>query len=235
MLTSYLQTTRRILKDVTFTKFIDGDLEDWINIGRGQLAGESECVRVYGALTLAPPAQQYSFSSITLPAGTVGVKGVLNVRMITYTIPGTDPLGAVLVTPREWEFFNTFVLAQGVPIAGPPDTWAQFGQGANGSIFVNAPDLPYVLNLDTVVLPSDLHNDTDVEAIPPLWTDAVPYYAAYLAMLTNHEEGADNMLKLYELFTSRARQFATPSVLSGQYSQAPDPMMASRLGVTRAA
>jgi hypothetical protein len=68
-----------------------------------------------------------------------------------------------------------------------------------------------------------------------LWVDAIPYYAAYLAMLTNHEEGADNMLKLYEEYVRRARQFATPSVLSGQYSQAPDMMMASRFGITRAA
>jgi hypothetical protein len=233
-LLSYLTITRRILKDVTFTKFIDGDLVDWINIGRGQLAGESECIRVYAPLTLTPPAQQYNFSAIGIPTG-VGLGGVLNVRMVTYTNPGTAPPGAVLITPREWEFFNTFVLAQPSPVAGPPDTWAQHGQGINGTIFVNAPDLPYVLNLDTVCVPSSMSSDSDPEPIPGLWVDAIPYYAAYLAMLTNHEEGAENMLKLYEEYVRRARQFATPSVLSGQYSQAPDMMMASRLGITRAA
>jgi hypothetical protein len=155
--------------------------------------------------------------------------------MVTYTIPGTAPPGAVLITPREWEFFNTFVLAQPAPVAGPPNTWAQHGQGINGTIFVNTPDLPYVLNLDTVCVPSSMSSDSDPEPIPGLWVDAIPYYAAYLAMLTNHEEGADNMLKLYEEYVRRARQFATPSVLSGQYSQAPDMMMASRLGITRAA
>jgi len=238
-LISYLQTTRRILKDASFARFIDGDLVDWINIGRGQVAAEGECVRVCATLVLNPPDQEYHFHDIVqvfngplFVAGT-GVASVLNVRMMTYNIPGTS--GSAIVTPREWEWFNYFVRGDADPKPGPPVYWAQMHQGVGGSFWVNIPDLPYTLFLDTVCLPIPLAAETDPEAVPSLWTDAVPYYAAYLAMLSAHEEGADNMLKLYEVFTNRARQFANPSVLPGQYSQAPDPMMAGRLGVTRAA
>ncbi len=239
MLISYLQTTRRILKDANFTRFIDGDLVDWINIGRGQVAAEGECVRVYATIVLSPPTQQYPFSAINqvfngpLFTANTGIASVLNVRMMTYNLPETP--GQLPITPREWEWFNYFILGDSDPQAGPPLYWAQFSQGAGGSFFVNIPDLPYALAVDTVCLPIPLTAESDPEAIPALWTDAVPYYAAYLAMLTAHEEGADNMLKLYEVFTNRARQFATPSVLPGQYSQAPDPMMPGRLGVTKAA
>jgi hypothetical protein len=230
MLFVYRQQVQRLLNDLVVARFNPGDLDFYINTARGQIAGEAECIRVYGNLAVTAPTQQYPFSAITFPAGTVGVRGVINVRMMTFSLLGAT--GAVLVTPREWEYFNTFFLSQNVPQAGVPSTWSQFGQGVNGTIFINLPDTNYALNLDTVCYPSSLNTDADPEAIPYLWTDAVPYFAAYLALLTAKDgQGADNMMKLYQQFVMRARAFATPSVLSGQYEQAPDPMMSGRLGV----
>lgn len=236
MLFSYLQRARLLLKDMTFAQYNDFDLISYVNTARGQIAGEAECVRVYGSLAVTAPTQQYPFSAITFPAGTVGVAGPINVRMITYAIPGTSPAGNVLITPREWEFFNTFVLSQAAPTPGAPNVWAQFGQGASGTIFLNLPDQAYTLSCDTVCYPDPLALDSDSEALPYLWTDAVPYFTAYLALLTAQQaDAAKNMLDLYRLFAARARQFANPSVLGHQYEQAPDPQMASRLGITKAA
>ncbi len=231
MLIAYQQATRLLLNDAGFATFNDFDLATYISSARGQIAGAEECIRIYASLAVTAAAQQYPFSAIALPAGTVGVQGAINVRMETYQVPGT--VGNLMVTPREWEYFNTFVLSNAAPPAGPPDTWAQFGQGVNGTIFVNLLDANYTLNLDTVCYPVVLTTDATPEAIPYLWTDAVPYYAAYLAMLSAQSvEAAAGMYKMYELFAQRARQYATPSVLPHQYAGGPDPVMASRLGLT---
>lgn len=229
MLNAYTQQTQLLLKDPKMERFNLFDLRGYVNTARGQVALEGECIRVYSTLTLSTTAQQYPFSAVSFPAGTQGVAGVMNVRMATFQIAG----GAKRITSREWEYFNEFVLNNPVPVAGPPTEWAQYGQGAAGSLFVNLPDFAYILNLDTVGYPLPLNSDTDFEAIPYAWTDAVPYYAAYVALLTAQQaDAAAGMFKLYEMFVGRARQFATPSVLPHQYEQTPDPMMTNRLGVT---
>ena len=231
-LIAYQQQTRLLLNDAGFVRFNDFDLVSFINIARGQIAGEAECIRVYASLAITAGTQQYPFSSITFPGSTLGVAGVLNVRMATFS-PATA--GQLMIAPREWEFFNTYVLAESVPVAGPPSIWAQFGQGANGTLFFNLPDSDYTVALDTVCFPSVLNADSDPEAVPYLWTDAVPYFAAYLALLTAQQaDAAAAMLKLYQVFAARARAFATPSVLPHQYSQANDPEMSGRLGLSKA-
>lgn len=229
MLNSYLQRTRLIINDPTFAKLNDFDVASYVNTARGQIAGEAECIRLHGTLAIVANTQEYPFTSITL-SGSTGVAGVINVRMVSAAVPGAN--GQIKLIFREWEYFNDFFLCQPVVNPGPPTTYTQFGQGVNGTLFVNLPDLAYTLSLDTVCYPSPLAFDTDPEAIPYLWTDAVPYFAAYLAMLAQQNaDGAEKMLQLYQLFLGRARQYATSSVLPGQYSQGPDPMMPNRLGV----
>jgi hypothetical protein len=41
------------------------------------------------------------------------------------------------------------------------------------------------------------------------------------------------MFGYYTTFVQRARQFANPSVLRGQYEQSPDPTNAQRLGLVQ--
>lgn len=229
MLTQYQQTTQLLLKDPKMERFNLFDLTSYINTARGQLAIEAECIRVYGSLIIGSATQQYPFSAITFPIGTQGVAGVMNVRMVTYQVAS----GQSRVTAREWEYFNDFVLNNPTPEPGPPQIWAQYGQGGNGTLFFNWPDIGYTLNVDAVCFPSPLATDADPEAIPYAWTDAVPYYAAYMALLTEQQaEAAAGAFKLYQTFVARARGAATPSVLPGQYAQGPDPMMANRLGVS---
>lgn len=232
MLFAYRQQCQRLLHDAGDARFNPADLDSYINTARGQLAGETECIRVYASLALAANTQQYPFSSITFPAGTTGVQGVLNVRMASYAL-GT---GAVNVRPRPWEWFNLYYLCHPVPQAKAPEVFAQFGQGANGTLWFNLPDLPYTVNLDTVCFPVTLTTDTTPEAIPYLWSDAVPYFAAYLAMLNAQKvDAADAMLKLYSVFVDRARKAATPTVMPRIYQGTEDPFLANRLGIRVAA
>jgi hypothetical protein len=70
-------------------------------------------------------------------------------------------------------------------------------------------------------------NDTTAEAIPYLWTDAVPYFAAYLALLSSQTGArtadADKMMQRYTEFVERAKRAATGDVLPWQYQGQPVP------------
>lgn len=231
MLDQYLQRTQLLLGDTSFEFFNEPDLTTYVNIARGQLAGESECIRLYRTLDVSDASQEYAFASIDLTGITTSVLGVLNVRQASFTVAtGAKPLHS-----RPWPWFQQYVLSQPVPTAGPPSTWSQLGQGASGTLYVNILDGAYTLNLDVVGYPVNLTDDSTPEAIPYTWTDAVPYYAAYLALFAVNPEKADRMFKEYERFVARARSNATPSVLPGNYPQSPDMMMANRLGMQQKA
>lgn len=206
---AYLQRTRLLLKDAGFTMFRDGDLASYINTGRGQVAAEGECVRALGTIALTASQQSYTFASITLPAG-VGYNSVLTVRQV-----GT---GGILLTPRTWEWLFEYYVAPGVA-AGSPVDWAQLGQGTSGSFYLGpTPSTNGSASLDVVIEPIALATDASIEAIPYPFTDAVPYFAAYVALLTERADAAaQNMYLNYERFMLRARATSTPSVLPQQY------------------
>lgn len=205
----------------------------FINQARQHVAGEAECVRVYGALPLVTGQRSYGFPAITVggTAATTGVGGVNNIRTLWYAVPGTS--GQLWVIPREFEWFSLYSLNNAVPLSGPPKEWSQLGQGQNGTIFVDPlPDGPYSCPLDLVGAPIPLIDDATVEAIPPLWQDAVPFYAAWLAFLNLlRPADAEAMIQRYAQLMTRARTVATASVLPDMYAQGPDPMLANRLGL----
>ncbi len=220
------------------------------NKARGQLAAEAECIRIRAPLTAVISQQAYDFSSInTGVAATTGIQGVIHVRSLFYGV-GT---GQQWVTPRSWEWFELFNLNTPVPDSGPPTDWAQYGQGAappgtsmgagsaaGGSLYVDPlPDLNYTFTVDCVCFPIALVNDTTVEAIPYLWTDAVPFLAAYYALMSAQMQArradAEAYFNYYQTFLQRARQAANPSVLRSNYEQSADPVQLNKLGVQQSA
>ena len=213
------------------------DLTGWINTARSQLAGEAECVRVLGTIPTILNVRNYNFASInTGVAATTGVQGALHVRSMRYAVAS----GFQWVAPRAWEWFELYDLNNPVPGACPPREWAQYGQGQTGSLFVDLlPDQIYTLTLDCVCVPIPLVDDTTVEAIPYPFTDAVPYFSAYLALLSAQmgarRADAEAMFGYYQTFTQRARQFSNPSLLRGNYEQSADPTMQAKLGLQKQA
>src|SRR5215469_3743647 len=200
-----------------------------VNTARGQLAVEAECIRAYAELAATTGTQQYPFSAITFPFGPVGIVGPIQVRMVTYLV---GPTGNLRVNAREWEWFNNYVLSTASKPLGPPKYWAQFGQGANGTFFINALDTAYTLTLDTVCFPIPLTTGQTEQAVPYIWTDAIPYYAAWqILMSLQRQADANAMLQRYETFVQRARTGATPTVLPHQYEQVPDPTLPAKIGV----
>ena len=233
-LSTYLLRTQRLLQNppAPSTLYSPTDLTDYINQARGQVAGEGECVRVLASLITTVGQRNYNFTALNTGTGN-GVQGVVHVRRIAYAV-GVG--GQRWIPPRAWEWFDLFHLNNPVPPSGAPKVWAQYAQGIAGSFYLDPiPDIRYTLSADTVCYPIDLSSDTDVDAIPYFWTDAVPYYAAYLALLSAQsparQADGNRMFERYTEFVTRARRFANPSVNRGSYEQTGSPTDQNKLNI----
>lgn len=177
----------------------------YINTARNQVASEGECIRVLGTLPLTAGITVYGFSSISL-SNVSGAQNVLSVRKIV--------VGASRVAMRPWSWFFNYYY--GSLAVGQTTVVSQEKQGEQGTLWVYPvpPVSPLPLTLDVIATPIPLVDDTTIEAIPYPWTDAVPFYAAWLGMQNMQRQGdADKMLARYTALMRRARQMSTPSVL----------------------
>ncbi len=247
MLTAYLTRTTQLLQNpaAPASLYSTTDLTSWINVARGQLAGETACVRALGTIPTVIGTRNYNFSGITgLPTG---VAGATNVRGILYGVGS----GFQWMRPRPWQWYFLFKLNNPVPENGPPEVWSQFGQGsagagsitgggtgtvASGSFYIDPPpDAVYLLTCDCECYPAALTADTEPELIPYLFTDAVPYFAAYLALMSAQTnirlEYAKQMLELYGVFVQRAMKAAAPGVNRYLYEGQGDGTGVNKLGV----
>lgn len=235
MLNTYITRVQRLLQNpqAPTSLYTTADITDYINMARGQLAGEAECIRYQATFSAAAGTRTYAFSSLsTGVAATTGIQGVIHVRSLFYSIGS----GQLWVTPRSWEYFEFYFLNNAVPDSGAPQRWAQYGQGSapsinfgGGSLYLDPlPDTSYTMTADCVCYPINLVLDADREAIPYLWTDAVPFLAAYYAYLSSQggarQAEADRMYGYYQTYVERARKAVNPSVLRSQYEQAPQPV-----------
>ncbi len=235
MLASYLAATAKLLQNPAAPTplYSAADLTIYVNTARGQLAGDSEAIRDESTLTLTANTRSYPYSAIVTAAATSIVQGVLNVRTAWVAI-GVG--GRIELNPRPFEWFSLYNLNNPVPLTGIPLEWSQFKQGVAGSIYVDPlPDVGYTLLLDAVCRPVDLVDDSTPEAIPYPWTDAVPFFAAYYALLSSQnatrQADADRMMARYSEFTSRARRTSNASVLPMTYEQSGDPTESNKLGL----
>ena len=243
MLTVYETNTRALLQNPSAPTalYSTSDIDRWINIARGQLAGEAECIRIMGTVDTVVSQQPYNFSDLNIgtPAST-GVEGVIKINRVQYAVAS----GYRWVAPRAWPWFDLYVLNNPVPQPGVPTQWCQFQQGAapsangqagGGSFYINIPDNAYQLNCSCVAYPIPLVDDTTVEAIPYLWTDAVPFlaacYALWSAQNNARQADAERYFNTYTKFVERARQASNPSVNRWMYSQAGDPAQAAKMQV----
>jgi hypothetical protein len=243
-LTAYETNLQNLLQapGAPTTLYPTTSLDNWINIARGQLAGEGECIRAIGTISTVVGQRTYNFSSISFGvSATTGIQGAIHVRRISYNVAQ----GSQWIPPRAWEYFDLYHLNNPVPVNGAPEVWAQYAQGAatpasgsaaSGSFYIDPPpDLVYTLNCDCVCYPIPLVNDSTIEVIPYLWTDAVTFFAAYYAFLSSQtgarSADAERMYGYYKEFLNRARQAANPSVNRTQYEQAADPASINKLGV----
>jgi hypothetical protein len=243
VLDAYLTATRNLLQNPTAPTalYADANLTTYVNTARGQLAGEAECIRYMATIDTVAGQSAYDFADLdTGVSATNGIQGVVNIRAIWYGVGA----GRRWIPPRPWEWFSLYTLNDPVPQENFPVTWSQFAQGAapgssgaysGGSFYINAPDQAYTLYCDCVCYPNALAADNEPEAIPYLWTDAVPWYAAAYALWSSQTNAraadAERYFNTYNMFVERARKATNPSVGRWQYSQSADPVQAAKLQI----
>lgn len=247
MLATYLTATQNLLQTpgAPTSLYSTANLTLWINTARAQLAGESESIRRIGTVSTVVGQRNYNFGSVNVwlggTAATTGVAGIFHVRRISYDVGD----GEQWITPSAWPWFDLYHMNNPVPVNGAPEVWSQYAQGSGGqqlgsstfgSFYLDPPpDTAYTLNCDCVCYPIALADDATIEGLPYLWTDCVPYFAAYLAYLSSQtgarQADAMRMMDLYKEFVERARKFANPSVNRWMYEQSPDPTTLNKLGM----
>jgi len=102
-----------------------------------------------------------------------------------------------------------------------PAYGSQFGQGTAGSLFLYPPpSQQYQLELDCQCLPQDLIDDQSYEVIPSPWDDAVPFYAAYLAMIgLQNWNSARAFQEQYDRRMKDYRSYVSPGRMTNPYGR----------------
>lgn len=158
----------------------------------------------------------YQFSAIPL-GDAQGVASILAIKSISmiydnyrYSLPMYG-FSAYQAYVRRYPFQYAYV----------PTVSSQYGQGTNGSLYLYPiASQAYAFECDCFCLPIDLTTDSDYEAIPYPWTDSIPYYAAYLAMLQMQRANeARGMLELFDKMLLRQSVAARPGRMTNPYGR----------------
>jgi hypothetical protein len=225
---AYLNALQILLHDQAGLAYPQSVLTGFINEARQQVALESESIRGLGAVQTVPNQTAILHDSVVVPAVPAGIASLITPRTLQYDpglvlADGRTPL--VTLVKRNWDWFNFYELGMAQRSPGPPRVWAPFGMGsptlpqggasggpvAVGSFFTNPPNAAYLLIVDGTWGPIDLEVESDPEAIPAPFNNAVPLYGLYLGFMDARlNELAQQALQAYELFMTRARGIVTP-------------------------
>lgn len=153
-------------------------ITDEIGSGSGPGTGATATVSKMSFINQLNQGQEvYSFRDIDLTLFP-GVEAVYMIKSVSllysnyrYSLPCYS-FSTYQAMIRQYPFQYQYV----------PVFCAQYGQGTQGSFYMYPlPSEQYQIEFDCLCIPSDLTTDNDVEALPQPWTEAVPYWAAYLA------------------------------------------------------
>ena len=145
-----------------------------------------------------------------------GVKNIIQLKSISINFGGAQGSNQYMLSQLDFTALQAYYRFYGPNLVGNPAIWARY----QSKVYLRPiPSQTYPMQWDTVCSVIDLVNDASVEAIPYPFTDCIPYFAAYLALMNSQRpQDADNMFKLYEQFNGRARKFIQRTYAPSIYS-----------------
>lgn len=144
-----------------------------------------------------------------------GMREILAIQNVSVSWGGIKPTMRHL----DWSAFQAYLRAYNTQSTNWPAVWAQYGQGVQGSVYLNPiPSMPMQMEWDTYCLPEDLHSDSDPEFIPYPFSNAVPYYAAWWASIPGNTEMANYFDQLYKRALKEARSWTDIAVFPDFYT-----------------
>lgn len=158
----------------------------------------------------------YTFAAANTYARlTSGVDSILFIESVAVS------WGALKPVLDQWNWNDLQAKVRAYPItSGQPAIWSQFGQGESGSIYLRpVPTGALPMDWNCVCTPIDLVTDATAEAIPYPFSDAVPYYSAWLAFMNaRRPQEAQNMFGMYETIMRRSRAQSESTFIPSYYS-----------------
>ena len=174
--------------------------------------------------TQTHPGQEiYPFSDwISLIQGIIpGVESILAVRTLCIAIgaQGWKPQWRRLV----WSDFQArFRIYNGTyyGVITEPGWWAQYGAGPAGALFLAPiPSQACPMDVDLTLVPAPLLSDDSPEPIPYPWCDAVPYWAATLALMAQQRaKDAEAMSLLFNADLPLCASVVCPTLIQSSYA-----------------
>jgi len=169
----------------------------------------------------------YPFSAVPITALFAGVSRILAVLSVAIIWQNIRYVGNRLSFSKYQALVRSYTAGN---FLYTPFWFSQYGQGDDGSFYIYPlPDQTYPMEWDCLCLPLDLVPDGSVsEVVPYPWTDAVPFYAAWLALLASGDpvrmNFADKYFRengggLYSIMMRRARAYAQPQIVSSWYGR----------------
>lgn len=205
-----------------------GYFQPVVTLASGVGIGTTLAVTVASGLINATVAGQevYPFSTVNAMVATSGsgINSIFAVNSVSF-LWGTF---RYTLMRKGFSYYQAKVRTYTAGYQYIPAVMAQFGQGEKGSLyFYPIPNAPYQMEWDCFCIPNDLNTDTDVEAIPDPYTEAVKYYAAYLAYLqAQRTADADRMYNsdpqkpgFYQRSLRRARSVSGSRSVSSWYGR----------------
>lgn len=165
-------------------------------------------------ISTVPNKEVYRFQDYNglLPPG---MREILAIQNISISWGGIKP------TMRHLDFsaFQAYLRAYNTQSTNWPAVWAQYGQGVQGSVYLNPiPSQIMQMEWDCYCLPEDLNGDEDPEFIPYPFTNAVPYYAAWWASIPMSTDMANYFDSLYKRAIKEARSWTDIVVFPDFYT-----------------
>jgi hypothetical protein len=161
--------------------------------------------------------EQYTFVSRNpIVALTPGVSSIIKLQSVAVSWGTLKPV----LRWWTWNDFQAFFRSYNTMLQNWPSDCAQHGEGGAGVLYLfPLPSQITAMEWDCLCLPLALVDDLTPEAIPPPWTDAVQFYAGYLALSNAQREGgADRMLKIYDMMMKTARKQAEAPFVPDAYA-----------------
>jgi hypothetical protein len=181
-LSDYITECRRLLHDATGAFYSDQELTDDINIARNRLVRDTGCLRELQ--TGAAILNQEVYSLDDLPHGSK-TYDVLNINL--YWGNTRVPMRYLPWTQfnAELRFWQNYV--------GRPIAFSMYGQ--RKYYLSPVPDQNYVTELDTIIAPDDLVDNSSIEQIPLEFTSPVAFYACHQAKYKEQAFGESEIFK----------------------------------------
>lgn len=175
-LAQYITQCRRLLHDANANFWSDQELTDYINDARNKLVRDTGCLRTIQTSATVTNQETYTFASLPQGDQTMDIINLNlywgSTRIPLRYLPWTD-FNAQL---RYWQNYY-----------GRPIAYSMYGPQ---TFYLGpVPDEVYTMELDTVIEPTALVNNADVDTIPDIWTSPVAFYACYTAKFKEQSYG----------------------------------------------